>query len=126
MRVNDVENAGESFGVAEDNDFFLTIHDAVATTQPNLRIGRRSGLTTMKGNGHYNSSGAGQKLSVETSLSRKSRFFFAVENDGNVTDALRVNGKAPRLQSRSRTFRLTGGRQKTRQGQVIVLTLFCV
>lgn len=110
VRTNDVENAGETFAVAEDNDFFLTIHDAVATSRPDLRIGKKPSLTKMKGNNLYNSNARGQKILTSPSSSGLVRIHLATENDGNVTQDLKTRGKRGTGLSKTRCFRLTGGR----------------
>jgi hypothetical protein len=110
VRTNDIENAGEAFGVAEDNDFFLTIHDAVAVSQPDLRIGNKPSLTTMRGDDRYNTNAAGQRTRVVAKPSGLSRIHFAVENDGNTTEALRVRGRAGKGLVKTRCFRLSGGK----------------
>jgi hypothetical protein len=110
VRTNDIENAGETFGVAEDNDFFLTIHDAVATSQPDLRIGKKPSLTKMKGNDLYNSNARGQKILTSPSSSGLARIHLATENDGNVTQDLKTRGKRGPGLSRTRCFQLTGGK----------------
>lgn len=111
VRINDVENAGETVGVAEDNDFFLTIHDAVATSRPDLRIGKKPSLTRMKGDGLYNSNARGQKIIGAPSSSGQVKIHLASENDGNVTQDLMTRGKRGAGLSKTRCFQMTGGRK---------------
>lgn len=111
VRINDVENVGEAFGVAEDNDFFLTIHDAVPTSKPDLRIGKKPSLTKMKGNNLYNSNARGQKILTSPSSSGLARIHLATENDGNVTQDIRTRGKRGAGLSKTRCFQMTGGKK---------------
>lgn len=110
VRINDVETDGQIVGVAEDNDFFLTIHAAVATSQPDLRIGRAPSLTTMRGNDRYNTNTVGQRIVMSTKGKRAVRVHFATENDGNTTQGVRVRGRTGKGLVRTRCFRVTGGR----------------
>ncbi len=111
VRTNDVENNGETFGVAEDNDFFVTIHDARAVPRPDLSIGSKPALTTMRGDNRYNTNSTGQKVGIRTRKSGAARIHFVAENDGNTTDSLRIRGIAGKGLKRLRCFRITGGRQ---------------
>jgi hypothetical protein len=111
VRTNDLQTNGNTFAEAEDNDFYLTIHDAVATSQPDLRIGKKPSLTRMKGNNLYNSNARGQKILTSPSSSGLARIHLASENDGNVTQDLRTRGKRGVGLSKTRCFRLTGGKK---------------
>lgn len=111
VRVNDVENAGETFGVAEDNDFFLTIHDAVASSRPDLRIGKKPLLTRMKGDGLYNGNARGQKIISTPSSNGRVKIHLASENDGNVSRDLMTRGKRGAGLSKTRCFQMTGGKK---------------
>lgn len=58
--------------------------------QPDLWIGTKSG--NQKGNNVHSPSGAGQKISVVARGNRKGKFFFTVENDGDIDDTYEVLG----------------------------------
>jgi hypothetical protein len=109
IRTNDLQVNGQLLAVAADSDFFLTIHDAVASSQPDLRIGNRPSLTTMRGDDRYNTNAAGQRTRVVAKPSGRSRVHFAVENDGNTTEPLQVRGRAGKGLVKTRCFRLSGG-----------------
>lgn len=110
IRTNDLEVNGQIFAVAADSDFFLTIHDAVATSQPDLRIGKKPSLTKMRGNDLYNSNARGQTILTSTSSSGLAKIHLASENDGNVIQDLRTRGKRRPGLSKTRCFQLTGGK----------------
>jgi hypothetical protein len=111
IRTNDLEVNGQLLAVAADSDFYLTIHDAVATSQPDLRIGKKPTLSTMKGNNLYNSTALGQKILTAPSSSGLARIHLATENDGNVTQDLMTRGKRGPGLSKTRCFQLTGGKK---------------
>jgi hypothetical protein len=110
IRTNDLQVNGQLLAVAADSDFFLTIHDAVAISRPDLRIGNKPSLTTMRGDDRYNTNAAGQRTRVVANPSGLSRIHFAVENDGNTTESLRVRGRAGKGLVKTRCFRLSGGK----------------
>jgi hypothetical protein len=110
IRTNDLEVNGQLLAVAADSDFFLTIHDAIATSQPDLRIGKKPSLTMMKGNNLYNSNARGQKILTSPSSSGLAKFHLASENDGNVTQDLLTRGKRGPGLLKTRCFRVTGGK----------------
>jgi hypothetical protein len=110
IRTNDLQVNGQLLGVASDSDFFLMIHDAVATSQPDLRIGNRPSLTTMRGDNRYDTNAAGQRARVVAKPSGVSRIHLAVENDGSTTESLKVRGRAGKGLVKTRCFRLSGGK----------------
>lgn len=110
VNINDVEQSGQALGVATDRSFFLSLFDAGAELQPDLRIGEKGSLTKMKGNDQYNATGAGQQLKLELVSTSRKKYFFALENDGNIADNVRVKEKGAGSRVRTNYFRLTGGR----------------
>jgi hypothetical protein len=110
IRTNDLQVNGQLLGVAADSDFFLTIHDAVANSRSDLRIGRKSSLSTMKGNGIFNSNARGQTITTTPSSTGLVKIHLATENDGNITGDLITRGKRGKGLSKTRVFRVDGGK----------------
>lgn len=111
VSVTDLEAGGEAEGLATDVGFYLTIFDTVSDYQPDLRIGRGSGLTSMKGNDLYNSNGNGQSVRLALEKLKWSTYHFALENDGNATDDIRLTEMLRGNRLRTKYFRLTDGRK---------------
>jgi len=111
VRTNDLQTNGDGFGVAENNDFYLVLHEAFAESQPDLLIGNKPALTTMRGNDRHNTNAAGQRARIFTKPSGSARVHFAAQNDGNTTDSLQVRGRTGNGLVKTRCFRLTGGKQ---------------
>jgi len=118
VSVNDLETSGQADGVAQDAGFYLTILDTVGDVRPDLLIGRKRALTSMTGDNVYGSSGRGQAIDLELNKLKWSKYFFALENDGNITDRVRLNETGRVNQVRTKYFRLNGGR-KNITGKVI-------
>jgi len=110
VNINDVEQSGNDAGLPINRPFFLSLFDARAELQPDLRIGEKGSLTKMKGNNKYNVTGAGQQLKLELVSTSRKKYFFALENDGNIADNVRVKEKGAGSRMRTNYFRLTGGR----------------
>jgi hypothetical protein len=110
VSVTDVEASGEVEGLATDVGFYLTILDTVTDYQPDLRIGKRGGIMSMKGNDRYNSTGGGQALRLALEKLKWSKYYFVLENDGNTADNIRLYEQARGNVLRTKYFRLTGGR----------------
>lgn len=110
VNINDVEASGNDAGVPINRPFFLSLFDARAELQPDLRIGEKGSLTKMKGDNKYNASGGGQQLKLELVSTSRKKYFFALENDGNIADNVRVKEKGAGSRVRTNYFRLTGGR----------------
>lgn len=109
IRTNDLQVNGQLLAVAADSDFFLTIHDAVAVSRPDLRIGNKFSLTTMRGDNRYNTNAAGQRTRIVAKRTGFCRVHFAAENDGNTTESLQVRGRAGKRLVKTRCLRLSGG-----------------
>lgn len=111
VRTNDVEQNGSGIGTGVNSDFFLTVHDVDATSRPDLRIGKKPSLSSMKGKGIYNSNARGQKINIAPSSDGRFKIHLSTENDGNITGNLITRGKrAPGL-AKTRVFRLSGGKK---------------
>lgn len=110
VRINDLEQSGQIQGVPTDASFGLSLFDARAELQPDLRIGEKGSLTKMKGDNNYNATGAGQQLRLDLVSTSRKKYFFALENDGNIADNIRVKEKGAGSRVRTNYFRLTGGR----------------
>jgi len=110
VAVTDVEVIAQPEGAASDAGFYLTIMNLVTDYQPDLRIGRRSSITRMKGDNLYNSTGRGQEHKMAIKGREWSIYHFALENDGDESDAMSVNEYRGQ-NMRTRYFRLTGGRR---------------
>ncbi len=109
--INDVENTGESNGVGENAPFHLGIFDAVGILRPDLRIGTKKNPNKMKGNDRYNNSGGGQQVRLDLPGTTKKKFYFALENDGNIVDSVRIRETGAGNRLNTRYFKLTGGRK---------------
>ncbi len=78
--------------------------------QPDNRIGLKKGKQI--GNNRYNAGGAGQTVALKLVKTRKAKTFFTVENDGIVTDTIRVKSDKPNARTlKGKVFRTTGGRK---------------
>lgn len=110
VKTVDVEVDGNATGVATDESFSLVLYDAAPTFQPDLQIGQKRNLTTMKGDDVFNTNGAGQGIKVKLPLYGAGRFHFALENNGASMDNFLVKEKGAGSFVRTNYFRLTGGR----------------
>ncbi|MCB1205356.1 MAG: hypothetical protein KDN18_13930 [Verrucomicrobiae bacterium] len=123
VKTVDVEVDGNATGIATDESFSLLLYDAAPTFQPDLHIGQKRNLTTMKGDDVFNTNGAGQRIKVNLPLFGAGRFHFAVENNGASMDNFLVREKGAGSFVRTKYFRLTGGRTnvtaKVRTGKEI-------
>lgn len=111
INTNDVEQSGQISGVPTNVGFFLSVFDAKAVHQPDLRIGEKRSLTKMKGNDRYNSSGGGQQTKVKLQSTSRKKYFFALENDGNVSGSVRIKEKGAGKTVRTNYFNITNGRK---------------
>lgn len=107
---HDVQTNGAAQGVAEDNDFYLVLYDLVPEIGPDLGIGTKKPLTTFKGFGTQNATGAGQGIKLNLTGTTQRKFFFASENAGDSIDGLRLKGIATAGPLETTFFRITGGK----------------
>jgi hypothetical protein len=108
--THDVQTAGEFQGVVEDNDFYLVLYDLEPNLGPDLGIGTKKPLTTFKGFGTQNETGAGQGIRLNLTGTTQRKFFFASENTGDSIDGLRLKGIATAGPLETTFFRITGGK----------------
>lgn len=105
----DVEESGGNLAVNGNESFSFLIHEAYFRDRSDLRVGRTPKLGSMKGNNRYHPGGAGQRIRVRTARP-EARFYFAVENDGTLTDNYNLRRKGSLRNLKARFLRLTGGR----------------
>lgn len=110
VRIIDVEVDGNANGSDSDENFSVVLYDAAPTFQPDMQIGQKRNLLTMKGDDVFNTNGAGQGIKVKLPLSGTGRFHFAVENDGASMDNFLIKEKGAGSFVQTKYFRLTGGR----------------
>lgn len=110
VNTDDVENAGTNTGDPTDRAFYLLLQSTNGKAISDNLIGRKRALTKMKGNNVYNASGAGQKI-VARAKGPKGKFFFSVQNDGNVSASSTIRRKGKVKGVKAKFFRLSGGRQ---------------
>jgi hypothetical protein len=108
--THDVQNPGASQGVAEDNAFFLVLYDTTPDLGPDLSIGTKRSLTSFKGIGTLNESGAGQGIRLNLSGTTERKFFFASSNAGDSIDGLLLKSIATAGPLETSLFRVTGGK----------------
>lgn len=123
VSVNDLETSGQAEGVPQDAGFYLTVLDTVGDVRPDLLIGERRSLTQMRGDNVYGRSGRGQSIDRDLVKKKWSKYFFALENDGNVADRVRLKETGRTGSLKTKYFRLTDGRtnitgQMTRAGYI--------
>jgi len=111
VNANDLETDGEAQGIPNNEAFSVVLLDAVGTLRPDLRTGTKRSLSKMKGNNKYNASGNGQQVRLSLRGTEKKKFYFALENDGNIVDAISLRETGTGSKLKTRYFRLTGGRQ---------------
>jgi len=110
VNTNDLEQDTEPQGVAQDADFALALYSIDPIVQPDLRIGTKKALTKHKGDEVINPNGAQQGIRLKLEGRNKERFFFAIENDGNVVDDLRLSEAGAGNILKTKYFNIQGGR----------------
>lgn len=118
VNTNDLEVSGQGVGVPLDSDFSLALYSVDPLVQPDLRIGTKRQLTRQKGDDIINSNGASQKIRLKLVDRRKKRFFFTIENDGNVVDDLRLNEVGGGKFLKTKYFDVQGGGRTNVSGTV--------
>lgn len=99
------ENAHTQSEVSDSNSG--SVGTPSFTARPDLMIGTK--ITTLRGNNIYNSSGAGQKLTV-MSKGRPTRLFSRLQNDAESIDSFFLRGRSGNRKWIARHFLVTGGR----------------
>ena len=107
----DIEEDGEAAGVRTDANLYLTLLDIGTSHQPDMKIGTKKRLASLRGNDVYNSNGARQKAKLKIYGRKKAKLFFAAENDGNVVDDIRMRAISSKRVLSAKHYRLTGGRR---------------
>lgn len=128
VNTNDLQLNAQPAGFATDAAFSLVVVDSAQAAdsnfvQPDLRIGRTQDLTSMRGNNIYNDSSVGQRIRLHLTKLKWSKYHFALENDGNIADRVRLFGTGKSRGMNTKYFRLTGGRknitaQMTKAGRI--------
>lgn len=57
---------------------------------PDNQVGKKA--SSLKGDDVYNTTGAGQKLTLKVTKRKTMKFFFKIENDGDIADSMTVSG----------------------------------
>lgn len=110
ISATDVEADGEVTGTLNDRNLFVVIYDTDPAFGPDLGIGTKKALSSMKGRGVINGSGAGQGIKLKLTGTLQRKFFVAAENAGHSIDSLRLKGIATRGPLETTFFRTTGGK----------------
>lgn len=110
LSATDVEADGQDTGNLNDRNLFVVIYDTDPAFGPDLGIGTKKSLSSMKGRGVINGSGAGQGIKLNLTGTFQRKFFVAAENAGHSTDSLRLKGIATRGPLDTKFFRTTGGK----------------
>lgn len=90
VNTNDIEQSGNNSGVATDANFGVAVYSINPLVQPDLRIGTKKQITQQKGDDIINGTGAAQRAKLKLVDRKKKRFYFTVENVGNVVDDMRI------------------------------------
>ena len=110
ISATDVEADGEATGTLNDRNLFVVIYDTEPDFGPDLGVGTKKSLTSMKGRGILNSSGAGQGIKLNLTGTNQRKFFIAAENVAHSVDSLRLKGISTRGPLATTFFRVTGGK----------------
>lgn len=108
--VDDVQQAGEVAGVADDKDFVLTLLDAAPSFIHDLSLSRSSVPASLRGSGIVNTSGAGQTIRLPLVGISPRTMFYASENAGLASDDLLLKSQGIPNAIDARFFRTTGPR----------------
>lgn len=107
--IQDVEKDGDPDGTLVDSGVFVSVYEAKGVSKPDAKIGLKSGSGSHRGDDVYRPSGSGQAAKVKLRKG-SGRFFFSVENDGNVTDRLRLRQAGAKKLVKTKYYRVTGAR----------------
>lgn len=98
VNVDDIQQPNDADGIPADSDFSVTVYDASPTLRHDLQIGKKAKLSSVKGKGVFNASGAGQVLTLRLAgRSRQSAFFRSVQTGRSIDDLRIKSGKLPSL-----------------------------
>ena len=110
VRTGDMEQMGDSNGFGINRDFFVLLINSTERPLSDLKIGRKRNITKMKGDDRYKSNAVGQKIRVKSN-GAKAKHFFALENDGVMSNRLVVREQGKVRGVKTKNFLLTGGRK---------------
>lgn len=79
--------------------------------QPDSRIGKRSSITSHRGNNIYNTSGSRQTLSRKLVKKRTLRSYVSFQNDSIIADSLIIGMNRPSRKTKTKVFYLANGRR---------------
>lgn len=111
VAVNDVQASGVAAGVADDEEFFLSLIDTAPVILHDLSLSTRNAPATFKGAGIINLTGIGQTVRLRLVRTAAKRVFFHSENVGASIDDLRLRGQAFAGRLNTRFFDTTVGRR---------------
>lgn len=133
VNINDLQLNAQSAGFATDAAFSLVIMDSAeaadnavavrAQVRPDLKIGRSRNLTKMRGNDIYNRTTQRQRVNVPLVKQQWSKYHFALENDGDRPDRVKLRGTRSNRSISTKYFSIGGNRknitgQMTRGGKI--------
>lgn len=110
ISATDVEVDTESTGTLNDRNLFIVVYDTDPDFGPDLSIGTKKSLTTLKGRGVQNANGAGQGIKLNLTGTAKRKFFLAAEHTGHSIDGIRLKGIGTAGPLNTSFFRTTGGK----------------
>ncbi|MDH4411201.1 MAG: hypothetical protein QE273_16430 [Verrucomicrobiales bacterium] len=110
ISATDVEVDGQATGTLNDRNLFVVIYDTEPDFGPDLSIGTKKSLTTLKGRGVQNANGAGQGIKLNLTGTAERKFFLAAENTGHSIDGIRLKGIGTAGPLNTSFFRTTGGK----------------
>ncbi len=102
---------GGNVDIGSDQKFGIARYEVTPPTyQADNRIGSKGNSATHKGNNIYNLNGAGQNLKLRLKGTKLGKVFFSTQNDGTVSDSIRLNASKGSSKFKVNYFRLTGGK----------------
>ena len=107
--VDDVEQSGSNTGIPTNRNVTFLLYSSAPALQSDMQIGKKRHLSRMRGNDRYNTNASGQRIRTKIRGAR-GKYFFAVQNDGEVHDSLTVRRAGKFRKVKPRILRLTGGR----------------
>lgn len=110
VNTNDLEQSGSGSGIASDVDFSLSVYSIDPLVRADLLIGADRAVSRQDGDGVFNSNGGSQSIRLKLNRKRKERFFFTIENEGNVVDDLRLVEIGGGKFLRTKYFNIQSGR----------------
>lgn len=118
VNSNDIEQSTNAEGVAEDADFSLAVYSIDPIVSPDLRIGMERSIARQNGDGIFNTTGFSQRIKIKLKRRKKERFYFTIENDGNVVDDVRLTETGAGKRLKTKYFNIQGGGRVNVSGTV--------